>query len=67
MSELTDEMRKKLKDAGRQDLIDAFDLTAEGYAGINKNGTIVDRRKFKDAIPIPENKYMGIPKPKEVK
>lgn len=64
---MTDEMRKKLQDAGRQDLIDVFDITEAGYAGVNKNGNIVDRRKFPEAIPIPENKFMGVPKPKEVK
>ena len=44
-----------------QDLIDS------GYAGINRKGTIVDRREDKDAVPIQKNSLFGTPPPKEVK
>ena len=40
--------------------------TKAGYAGIMPSGTIVDRREFPNATPIPENSFMGIPKPKSV-
>jgi hypothetical protein len=39
-------------------------IAAEGFAGVNKEGRIVDRREEKDAQPIPKNSLLGIPKPK---
>ena len=56
--------KKKLIDAGRKDLVDAIELNASGYAGVNRNGTLVDRRLFPDAIPVQENPLFGVPKPK---
>lgn len=41
-------------------------ITKAGYAGVMPSGTIVDRREFPNATPIPENSFMGIPKPKSV-
>ena len=41
-------------------------LNASGYAGITKEGTIVDRREFNDAIPIQKNSVFGIIEPKEL-
>ena len=43
------------------------DLNKSGYAGINSKGTIVDRRKFPDAIPVQQNSLFGVVKPKELK
>lgn len=63
MKKLTEEERKKL-------LLEEFDayqkIKAEGYAGILPNGNLVDRRDHPNALPIPENPYLGIPKPKKV-
>ena len=41
-------------------------LNRSGYAGINKAGHIVDRREFKEAIPVPANSKFGVPKPKKL-
>jgi hypothetical protein len=42
-------------------------LNKSGYAGIlAPDGWIVDRRRYKDAIPIQENKSLGVAKPKEL-
>lgn len=60
---MTEESRKKLIAAGRQDLIDVFDLNKTGYVGCDKNGTLVDRRKFPDAVPVKENYLFGVVKP----
>jgi hypothetical protein len=61
---MTEETKGKLIAAGRQDLIDIYEINQSGYAGILSNGNIVDRRKFPDAIPVQENKLLGIPKSK---
>lgn len=61
---MTIETREKLKAAGREDLIKAYDITQSGYAGILGTGMIVDRREHPDAIPIPENKMLGVPQVK---
>lgn len=43
------------------------ELIASGYAGISSDGKIVDRRKEKTARPIPKNKLLNVPEPKEIK
>jgi hypothetical protein len=66
ITDMTDETKQKLKDAGRQDLIDTYELMQSGYAGVNKQGTIVDRRPFPDATPIQQNSMFNTPAPKKV-
>lgn len=63
---MTEEKRNKLIADGRQDLVDSYDLLQSGYAGINQNGTIVDRRLFPEAKEIPHNSMFGTPHPKKV-
>jgi hypothetical protein len=41
-------------------------VIAEGFAGVDKKGTIVDRRIVPDAVPIPANPMMRTPEPKKV-
>lgn len=41
-------------------------LSKTGYAGILGDGSIVDRRKFPNAVPVQKNPMMGIPAPKKV-
>jgi len=62
--DMTQEMRTLLISKGRKDLVDIYDITQEGFAGVNQDGQIVDRRTNPSAIPIPENKLLGVPKPK---
>lgn len=38
----------------------------EGYAGIKRDGGIVDRRLHPDALPIPGNSLLGAPEPKKI-
>jgi len=66
IAEMTQEMKDKLIAAGRQDLVEIWEFQKEGYAGILSNGTIVDRRKFPDAIPMQCNALFSIPDPKPV-
>ena len=63
---MTPEMKKKLIDAGRKDLVEVYEINQKGYAGINPNGNIVDRRKFPKAVPVQKNKMLNIPKPKKL-
>jgi hypothetical protein len=63
---MTEESRAKLIAAGRQDLVDSYELLQSGYAGINQNGTIVDRRLFPEAIEIPFNPIFDTPPPKKI-
>ena len=44
----------------------ALNFIAEGYGGFNSKGKVVDRRIDVDAMPIPANKKLGVPEPKEV-
>ena len=60
------ETKDKLIAAGRQDLIDIFEINKSGYAGILPNGNIVDRRKEPTAIPVQKNSLLGIPETKEI-
>jgi len=41
-------------------------LNASGYAGCLRNGNIVDRREFPEAIPIQGNSMFGVVKPKKL-
>lgn len=63
---MTDETKQKLRDAGREDLIEIHEINQSGYAGINSNGHIVDRRKFPNAVPVQENSLLGIPPVKKL-
>jgi len=63
---MTEENKKKLILAGRPDLVELIELNQSGYAGVDRNGTIVDRRKHIDAIPVPENSLLGVAKPREL-
>lgn len=63
---MTEETKQKLRDAGRQDLIDTYEINQSGYAGISKTGNIVDRRQYPDAVPVQENALFGIPPTKEL-
>ena len=64
---MTEEMKQKLIDAGRKDLVEIYEINQSGYAGINPNGNIVDRRKFPNAIPVQKNEMLNIPEPKIIK
>ena len=63
---MTEETKQKLRDAGREDLIETYEINQAGYAGILPNGNIVDRRKHPEAIPVQKNTMLGIPEPKEL-
>ena len=63
---MSEETKKILREKGRQDLIDIMEINDSGYAGVLSNGNIVDRREHPEAIPVPENKMMGIPPPKSI-
>ena len=41
-------------------------IIESGYAGVNRNGTIVDRRIYPDAVPIQPTSFSNAPKPKEL-
>ena len=47
-------------------LLATIKLGKSGYCGVLGNGKIVDRREHPEAIPMQENKMMGIPKPMPV-
>jgi len=64
---MTQEQRNKLIAEGREDLVRTYDILKSGYAGVNQNGTIVDRRYTAYAIPIPANELFDTPPPKKVK
>ncbi len=42
------------------------EFTSEGFAGVLPSGGVVDRRIHPEAIPVPENALLGVPKPKEL-
>ncbi len=50
----------------RTKLMESLELTQTGYAGIDKNGNKVDRRKHPDTMPLPYNEFLLIPHPKEI-
>ena len=62
---MNESTKQKLKENGREDLIETHELLESGYAGIDKQGQIVDRRKFPEATPIQENQMFNTPKPKK--
>lgn len=41
-------------------------LNKSGYAGCTRDGWIVDRREYPNAIPVQENSLFGVIKPKEI-
>lgn len=63
---MTKEIKQKLIDAGRKDLVEIYEINQSGYAGVLSNGNIVDRRKHPEAIPVQENQLLGISKPKKL-
>jgi hypothetical protein len=60
---MTEEMKQKLRDAGREDLIKTHEINQSGYAGIDghNSGMIVDRREVYHAVPVQENPMMNLP------
>lgn len=65
---MTEETKAKLRAAGPkgQALLKVFEINQSGYAGCDRNGQIVDRREFPNAVPIQENRLLSIPKPKKL-
>lgn len=63
---MTEEMKQKLIDAGRKDLVDVYEINQSGYAGIDRNGSIVDRRLYPKAVPVQKNEMLNIPEPKKL-
>lgn len=61
---LTEEIKVILRAKGREDLIKIDEINSSGYAGISESGSIVDRREYPLAMPIPKNDLLGIPEPK---
>ena len=61
---MNQEQRQKLAAQGRTDLIEIYDFTKEGYAGVLPNGQIVDRRKEPNAIACQKNRIMDTPTPR---
>lgn len=47
-------------------LMSIMRLNKSGYAGINKQGQIVDRREFPDAVPVGKNSIFGVAEPKDL-
>ena len=45
----------RVKELRVKELRKIIELNKSGYAGMNPNGNIVDRRLFPDAIPVQEN------------
>lgn len=67
MNKMTDEVKERLKAAGREDLIKTFEVIQSGYAGTMPNGHIVDRREFPEAVPVEENQLLNAPKSLDVR
>lgn len=67
MARLTKEMREYLIRKGRRDIIEGVDINISGYAGILSNGNIVSRLEYPNAMPLPKNSMVGIPKPKRLR
>lgn len=63
---LDEKTKELLRQKGREDLIEIDEINQSGYAGCDRNGGIVDRRKHPEAVPVQENKMMGLPKPKQL-
>lgn len=58
-----DEKQKALK---MKMLLDGIELIKSGYAGVDKNGTIKDRRTTQGLIACRENPSLNTPHPKPV-
>lgn len=63
---MTKEIYEKLRKEGEYEALWLDLLNASGFAGILRNGNIVDRRYYPEANPISENRMFGIAKPKEL-
>ena len=57
-----------MKDSQRvEEIMRMVEVVKSGYAGVMRGtGTIVDRREHPEAQPIPENKLLGAPPPKQL-
>lgn len=60
------EWAQQLKLKKLKELEDIQAIKKAGYLGVMSSGCIVDRRKYPDAIPMQENKLLGIPAPRLV-
>jgi hypothetical protein len=56
-------MKKQEAEAIMNLFLKTLEISKSGYAGVMPNGNIVDRREHPEAMPIEENKMLGIPKP----
>ena len=63
---LSEETKKILREKGLESLIKIMEINDSGYAGILSNGNIVDRREHPEAIPVQENRLLGIPPAKSL-
>ncbi len=45
-------------------VLKSAELIRSGWAGINRLGNLVDRRLYKEAIPLEEDAVNGVPRPK---
>lgn len=63
---MTEELKQKLREAGREDLIRIQEINQSGYAGVLPNGNIVDRREYPNAVPVQKSTPLGIPEPKKL-
>jgi hypothetical protein len=63
---LDEKTKELLRQKGREDLIEIDEINQSGYAGCDSNGSIVDRRKCPDAVPIAKNSMLGLPEPKQL-
>lgn len=54
------------RDMNERGALLTYYIIESGYAGVNKSGTIVDRRIYTDAVPIPGGGISVAPSPKEV-
>lgn len=44
-------------------MVDILELIKSGYAGMQQDGKIVDRRQYPEAIAIQANQLLGVPEP----
>lgn len=64
---MTKENHIMLMELGRWDLLYIQLLNQSGYAGVNKDGQIVDRRIFPEAVAVqPSSVFPDIAEPKKV-
>ena len=59
-------MTDQEKEAKVKSLMEGIDLIKSGYAGVDRNGTIKDRRTTQGLIACRENSLLATPKPKKV-